>query len=80
METAQYRIAKLENAIAEIKRLVYDMPSGIDEKADPLNTSPDDMEGHIGGLIWQICNRVLPDEEQGEQGGLGPDACGIVGG
>lgn len=56
------RIAQFEIAINEIRELVQQLPPGIDYDADPENTCPDDATTHIGGLIWKVCERVLPQE------------------
>jgi len=54
------RIAELEKAINDIRELLESMPAGIDYEADPNDASPENMEAHIGGLAWQICERTLP--------------------
>lgn len=45
--------------VRRIMVMVQDLPSGIDEDADPEDTSPEDATAHIGGLIWQECNKFI---------------------
>jgi len=55
---------ELLEAVREIKLLVVDLPGGVDYEADLEDTSPEDMTAHIGGLIWQICDRFIDDGEE----------------
>lgn len=57
------RMEEFEQAINEIKILLELFPSGIDYEADPADRSPEDTTAHTAGLIWQVCQRVMPDED-----------------
>jgi hypothetical protein len=59
---AAERIEQLERAITEIRALTESLPSGVDYEADPGDASPADATAFVGGLIWQICERVSPDK------------------
>ena len=37
----------------------YSLPAGVDEEADELDTSPDDMDAHIAGLAVREINEAL---------------------
>lgn len=52
------RTDKLRQAMGEIHTLIGSLPSGIDYEANPDNASPADAVAFVGGLIWQICERV----------------------
>ena len=39
--------------LCTIESLVYDLPGGVDEDADPMDTSPRSMTAHVGGLLLQ---------------------------
>ncbi len=49
----------LERALREIGQMIQNLPSGIDEEADPNETSPEDAAAHLGGLIFQKVQRAL---------------------
>ena len=53
------KLQKIRETLAEIAALADNLPSGIDYTADPNDTSPEDMTAHIGGLIWQECDKML---------------------
>jgi hypothetical protein len=57
------KIAQFEIAINEIRELINQLPSGIDYEADENNLSPADATAHVGGLVWKVCERVLPSDE-----------------
>lgn len=61
-EMKRDRIAQFEIAIGEIRELVETLPGGIDYVADLENRSPENATAFVGGLIWQICERVLPQD------------------
>lgn len=50
----------LREKLASVLYFIQQLPGGIDEDADPLNTSPDNMFHHIGGLIYQIVKDEKP--------------------
>jgi hypothetical protein len=56
------QFAQMKEALAEIQELSLQLLGGIDYEADPLELSPDNMTAHVGGLIYQICERVLVGE------------------
>ena len=37
----------------------YSLPAGVDEEADELDTSPDDMDAHIAGLAVREIKQAL---------------------
>ena len=47
---------RMDDAMRDIRNLIKQLPSGIDEEADPENESPEDAVAHIGGLIWQCAS------------------------
>lgn len=49
----------LRACLSSVKEYIEQLPSGIDEEADPNDPSPDDASAHIGGLIWQEITAVL---------------------
>lgn len=55
LEAKEAENLKLREALAEVNRLIHDLPSGVDERADANNPSPEDMVAHIGGLIHRVC-------------------------
>ena len=57
------RVRQLLTALQTQEDFWYSLPSGVDEEADPLNTSPDDMAAHIAGLAVQAIRAVVTDEE-----------------
>ena len=50
-------VMRLRDLLMEIEDLALGLPGGIDEEADPMNQSPKDATAHVGGLIWQACQR-----------------------
>ena len=49
-------IERQQDKLADIQRLVEQLPSGIDYGADPADLSPPDMTAHIGGLIYKVAS------------------------
>ncbi len=57
---------EMRDALERIAALAEELPSGIDYTADPGDTSPGDMTAHIGGLIWQECDKALRASDEGK--------------
>lgn len=53
------RVAELIEVLEYVKEMIQQLPSGIDENADPNELSPQDATAHVGGLIWQRIQIVL---------------------
>ena len=65
MSDAQ-KICRLRAALCRIQTMIGDLPSGIDEEAREDDPSPADMVAHLGGLIYQVCDRALNEESDDE--------------
>lgn len=44
--------------IDRIEHMICNLPSGIDEEADPDDTCPEDATAFQGGLAWQELQRM----------------------
>lgn len=60
--------AALVSALREVRDMIFNLPSGVDENASEDDRSPQDASAHVGGLIVQRINAALapyaPAEEK----------------